>query len=80
MCCHSLLKRITYTKSPIIRNNYSVLKETLFHIKFKKSKKSKAIIDYSDTEEEIEDGGFLDEVTEENKEEQVSDDSLGENA
>ena len=44
----------------------------------KKSKKSKAIIDNSDTEEEIEDGGVLDEVIEENKEEQVSDDSLGE--
>ena len=44
----------------------------------RKSKKSKALIDKSDTEEELEDGEVLEEEKEENKEEQVSDDSLGE--
>ena len=44
----------------------------------RKSKKSKALIDNSDSEEEIEDGEVLDEENEEDKEEQVSDDSLGE--
>ena len=40
------------------------------------SKKSKALIEYSDTEDELEEGVVLEEA-EENKEEQVSDESLG---
>ena len=44
----------------------------------KSEKKSKALNDNSDTEEELEDGELPEDIMEENKDEQVSDESLGE--
>ena len=44
----------------------------------KSEKKSKALIDSSDTEEELEDGELPEDIMEENKDEQESDESLGE--